>query len=115
MTSWRNLICERYLSKYCLHCSLKKVKLYYFTNTRRIKKNPLQKKVDAQAPLPFPHCYVPVLRLFIELQNLIKDLKSELGGDLLKVVLACMIPPAEFDARELNKAMEVRPLRTLPP
>lgn len=73
------------------------------------------KKVDVQAPLPFPHCYVPVLRLFIELQNLIKDLKSELGGDLLKVVLACMIPPAEFDARELNKAMEVRPLRTLPP
>lgn len=72
------------------------------------------KKVDVQAPLPFPHCYVPVLRLFIELQNLIKDLKSELGGDLLKVVLACMIPPAEFDARELNKAMEVRPLRTLP-
>lgn len=71
--------------------------------------------MDAQAPLPFPHCYVPVLRLFIELQNLIKDLKSELGGDLLKVVLACMIPPAEFDARELNKAMEVRPLRTPPP
>lgn len=39
-------------------------------------------------------------------RNLIKDLKSELGGDLLKVILACMRPPAEFDARELSKAME---------
>lgn len=65
------------------------------------------KKKIQQAP---SLCYMHILRLFVELQNLIKDLKSELGGDLLKVVLACMRPPAEFDARELSKAMEVRSL-----
>lgn len=59
---------------------------------------------------PLLRCYMHIFRLFVELQNLIKDLKSELGGDLLKVVLACMRPPAEFDARELSKAMEVRSL-----
>lgn len=63
------------------------------------------KKKSHKPPL---HCYIHILRLFVELQNLIKDLKSELGGDLLKVILACMRPPAEFDARELSKAMEVR-------
>lgn len=83
--------------------SQKSIKLYYFTNIVAYE----LKKKSHKPPL---HCYIHILRLFVELQNLIKDLKSELGGDLLKVVLACMRPPAEFDARELSKAMEVRSL-----
>lgn len=83
--------------------SQKSIKLYYFTNIVAYE----LKKKSHKPPL---HCYIHILRLFVELQNLIKDLKSELGGDLLKVILACMRPPAEFDARELSKAMEVRSL-----
>lgn len=83
--------------------SQKSIKLYYFTN---IVAYELKKNLTS----PLLHCYIHIFRLFVELQNLIKDLKSELGGDLLKVILACMRPPAEFDARELSKAMEVRSL-----
>jgi hypothetical protein len=38
----------------------------------------------------------------------VKDLKSELGGSFEKVILAMMMTPAEYDARELKRAMEVR-------
>lgn len=94
--------------------SQKSIKLYYFTNIvayefKKYKKISCQKKNNwCTSPLPYCYIHVPILRLFVELQNLIKDLKSELGGNLLKVVLACMRPPAEFDTRELSKAMEVR-------
>ncbi len=39
-------------------------------------------------------------------QDLIEDLKSELGGNLETVVLALMKSTAEFDATELRNAMK---------
>lgn len=40
-------------------------------------------------------------------QDLIDDLKSELGGDLEEVCIALMTPPRTFDARQINKAIKV--------
>lgn len=36
------------------------------------------------------------------------DLKSELSGDLARLILGLMMPPAHYDAKQLKKAMEVR-------
>ena len=43
----------------------------------------------------------------IVFQDLVKDLKSELGGNLENVVLAMMEPHETFDARSLRSAMKV--------
>lgn len=40
-------------------------------------------------------------------QDLLADLKSELSGSLAKVILALMMTPAQYDAKQLKKAMEV--------
>ncbi|GFS09018.1 annexin [Elysia marginata] len=39
-------------------------------------------------------------------QDLLKDLKSETSGDFHEVLEALMLPPVEFDALSLNKAMK---------
>ncbi|XP_055376884.1 annexin B10-like [Condylostylus longicornis] len=39
-------------------------------------------------------------------RDLIEDLKSELGGNFEKVILALMTPPNEYMCKELNNAME---------
>lgn len=39
-------------------------------------------------------------------KDLLKDLKSELGGKFEQVVLALMMPPDEYDAAELRRAMK---------
>jgi len=39
-------------------------------------------------------------------RNLIKDLKSELGGNFEDAILALMTPPVEYLCNELNKAMK---------
>eukprot|EP00112_Aurelia_sp_Birch-Aquarium-sp1_P021920 Seg6005.1 transcript_id=Seg6005.1/GoldUCD/mRNA.D3Y31 product="Annexin A7" protein_id=Seg6005.1/GoldUCD/D3Y31 len=39
-------------------------------------------------------------------RDLIKDLKSELGGHLEAVIVGLMLPPAEYDATWLRKAMK---------
>ncbi|XP_061191538.1 annexin A4-like [Saccostrea echinata] len=39
-------------------------------------------------------------------KELVKDLKSELGGNFEKVIMAMMIPPEEYDAAELKRAMK---------
>ncbi len=49
--------------------------------------------------------HVPTLCSFI-VQDLIEDLKSELGGALETVVVALMKTPAEFDASTLRNAMK---------
>jgi len=40
------------------------------------------------------------------LKDLIKDLKSELGGKFEKLILALMENPYEYLAHELNRAMK---------
>ena len=40
-------------------------------------------------------------------KDLIKDLKSELGGHFEDTVVALMNPPAEYDASLLRKAIKV--------
>lgn len=40
-------------------------------------------------------------------QDLIDDLKSELGGDFEDCVLALMMRPAQYDAKCLHKAISV--------
>lgn len=42
----------------------------------------------------------------IALQDLIEDLKSELGGHFEDVILALVIPPADYLCKQLHKAME---------
>lgn len=42
-----------------------------------------------------------------KLQDLIKDLKSELSGNFENVILALMTPTIEFDAEQLREAMAV--------
>jgi len=37
---------------------------------------------------------------------MIKDLKSELSGNFEDLVLACMVPPDQYLAKELHKAMD---------
>ncbi|XP_078241755.1 annexin A6 isoform X4 [Pogona vitticeps] len=39
-------------------------------------------------------------------RNLIADLKSEISGPLAKVILGLMMTPAQYDAKQLKKAME---------
>ncbi|XP_014453423.1 annexin A6 isoform X2 [Alligator mississippiensis] len=39
-------------------------------------------------------------------RDLLADLKSELSGSLAKVILALMMTPAQYDAKQLKKAME---------
>ncbi|EDQ84614.1 uncharacterized protein MONBRDRAFT_39240 [Monosiga brevicollis MX1] len=39
-------------------------------------------------------------------RDLVDDLKSELGGNLERAVLAMMMPPAEYDAFSLHEAMK---------
>lgn len=35
------------------------------------------------------------------------DLKSEISGDLARLILGLMMLPAHYDAKQLKKAMEV--------
>jgi len=42
------------------------------------------------------------------LQDLIRELKSELSGHFEQVVLALLMTPAEYDAHELRKSVKVR-------
>lgn len=44
---------------------------------------------------------------FAALQDLLKDLKYELGGHFEDIVLALMMPPADYDATSLRKAIKV--------
>ena len=44
---------------------------------------------------------------FLFFQDLIKELKSELSGNYESIVLALLMPPDEYDAYEIYKAMEV--------
>lgn len=37
-----------------------------------------------------------------------KDLKSELSKNLERLIIGLMLTPAEFDAKMMKKAMEVR-------
>ncbi|KAF6280426.1 annexin A6 [Rhinolophus ferrumequinum] len=39
-------------------------------------------------------------------KDLMADLKSELSGDLQRLILGLMMPPAHYDAKQLKKAME---------
>uniref|UniRef100_A0A8D1IJ91 Annexin n=1 Tax=Sus scrofa TaxID=9823 RepID=A0A8D1IJ91_PIG len=39
-------------------------------------------------------------------RDLMADLKSELSGDLARLILGLMMPPAHYDAKQLKKAME---------
>lgn len=43
------------------------------------------------------------LKLF---QNIIEDLKSELGGKFEDLIIALMTPPADYLCKQLNKAMK---------
>uniref|UniRef100_A0A8J8XVA7 Annexin n=1 Tax=Rattus norvegicus TaxID=10116 RepID=A0A8J8XVA7_RAT len=40
-------------------------------------------------------------------RDLMADLKSEISGDLARLILGLMMPPAHYDAKQLKKAMEV--------
>uniref|UniRef100_A0A2K6CK08 Annexin n=1 Tax=Macaca nemestrina TaxID=9545 RepID=A0A2K6CK08_MACNE len=41
-------------------------------------------------------------------RDLMSDLKSEISGDLARLILGLMMPPAHYDAKQLKKAMEVQ-------
>ncbi len=47
-------------------------------------------------------------RCFICSQDLMKDLKSELSKNLERLIIGLMLTPAEFDAKMMRKAMEVK-------
>lgn len=47
------------------------------------------------------------MALALFLQDLMADLKSEISGDLARLILGLMMPPAHYDAKQLKKAMEV--------
>ena len=49
-----------------------------------------------------------VLRNLFHPQDLIKELKSELGGKLKQTVIAMCDKPDVYDANELRKAMKVQ-------
>lgn len=55
------------------------------------------------------HIVLAVLTVsnFATLQDLLKDLKYELGGHFEDIVLALMMPPADYDATSLRKAIKV--------
>lgn len=68
----------------------------------------------SRPPLP-PHCSVTALIwpevlivLSGSLQDLMADLKSELSKNLCRLIMGLMMTPAEFDAKMMKKAMEVR-------
>lgn len=48
------------------------------------------------------------MTLPLSLQDLMADLKSEISGDLARLILGLMMPPAHYDAKQLKKAMEVQ-------
>lgn len=48
------------------------------------------------------------LVIFGSLQDLMADLKSELSKNLCRLIMGLMMTPAEFDAKMMKKAMEVR-------
>lgn len=47
-------------------------------------------------------------RVSTVLQDLVKDLKSELGGKLEDLIVALMATPASYDANELRQAIKVK-------
>lgn len=47
------------------------------------------------------------MTLYFDLQDLIEDLKDELGGNFEDVCVMVLASPRETDARELNKAIRV--------
>lgn len=47
------------------------------------------------------------MTLYFDLQDLIEDLKDELGGNFEDVCVMMLASPRETDARELNKAISV--------
>lgn len=47
------------------------------------------------------------MTLYFDLQDLIEDLKDELGGNFEDVCVMMLASPRETDARELNKAIRV--------
>lgn len=49
---------------------------------------------------------------FALFQDLMKDLKSELSKNLERLIIGLMLTPAEFDAKMMRKAMEVRSHRS---